>query len=153
MDGEKVVATNRKARYEFHIGERFEAGIALHGTEVKSIRAGKLNLQDAYCTVQKGSVTLVNCHISPYKFATHDNHDPVRPRRLLLHRREIGKLIKEVDQKGFTIVPLRVYFKHGLAKVEIGVARGKKQFDKRADISDRDSKRRLDRVLKEARHR
>lgn len=153
MDGEKVVATNRKARHEFHIGERFEAGIALQGTEVKSIRDGRINLQDAYCTVEHGEVTLLNCHISPYRHSSHFNHEPLRPRRLLLHRREIGKLAKAVDQKGFTLVPLRVYFKRGLAKVEIGVARGKKQYDKRADISERESRRRLDRVLKETRNR
>lgn len=153
MEGEKVVITNRKARHEYHIGDRYEAGIALQGTEVKSLRAGKANLQDAYCTIQKGDVTLVNCHISPYSHGTDTNHEPVRPRRLLLHRREIVKLTKAVDQKGFTLIPLRVYFKRGLAKVEIGVARGKKQFDKRADISERDSRRRLDRVLKEARNR
>ncbi|HLE56072.1 MAG TPA: SsrA-binding protein SmpB [Rhodothermia bacterium] len=153
MEGEKVVATNRKARHEYHIGERFEAGIALQGTEVKSIRDSKINLQDAYCTIENGEVTLINCHISPYSYGTDTNHEPMRPRRLLLHRREIAKLKKAVDQKGFTLVPLSVYFKRGLAKVEIGVARGKKQYDKRADISARDSKRRLDRVLKDARNR
>jgi SsrA-binding protein len=153
MEGEKVVATNRKARHDYHIGERFEAGIALQGTEVKSVREGKLNLQDAYCSIEHGDVTLLNCHISPYRHGTDTNHEPLRPRRLLLHRREINKLRKAVDQKGFTVIPLRVYFKRGLAKVEIGVARGKRQFDKRTDISDRDSKRRLDRVLKQARNR
>lgn len=153
MEGEKIVATNRKARHEYHIGERLEAGIALHGTEVKSLREGKANLQDAYCTIQNGDVTLMNCHISPYSHGTDANHEPLRPRRLLLHRREILKLKKAVDQKGFTLIPLRIYFKRGLAKVEIGVARGKKQYDKRADIADRESRRRLDRVLKDVRNR
>lgn len=153
MEGEKVVATNRKARHEYHIGERFEAGIALQGTEVKSIRDGKINLQDAYCSIERGEVTLMNCHISPYRHGTDQNHEPLRPRRLLLHRREIVRLNKAVQQKGFTLVPLRVYFKRGLAKVEIGVARGKKQYDKRADIADRDSRRKLDRIMKETRHR
>ncbi|MGA7305057.1 MAG: SsrA-binding protein SmpB [Rhodothermales bacterium] len=153
MEGEKVVATNRKARHEYHIGERFEAGIALQGTEVKSIREGKINLKEAYCSIENGQVTLLNCHISPYTHGTHFNHEPRRPRRLLLHRREIGKLRKAVEQKGFTLVPLRVYLKRGLAKVEIGVAQGKKQYDKRADIAERESRRSLDRVLKEARNR
>ena len=153
MEGEKVVATNRKARHEYHIGERFEAGVALQGTEVKSIRDGKINLQDAYCMIEHGEVTLMNCHISPYTHGTHANHEPLRPRKLLLHRKEITKLNKAVQQKGFTVVPLRVYFKRGLAKIEIGVARGKKQYDKRVDIADRDSRRKLDRIMKETRHR
>ncbi len=149
MEGEKVVATNRKARYEFHIGDRYEAGIALQGTEVKSLRDGNASIQDAYCSIQKGEVVLNNSHIAPYRHGTHFNHDPERPRKLLLNKKEIAKLTKAVDQKGYTIIPLRLYFKRGLAKVEIGVARGKRQYDKRKDIADRDSKRRLDRVRKE----
>lgn len=153
MSGILIVATNRKARYEYHISDRFEAGLALRGTEVKSLREGKVTLQEAFCTVRDGQVTLVNCHIPPYKHGTRANHDPDRPRKLLLNRREIAKLAKAVDQKGSTIVPLKVYFKNGLAKLEIGVAVGKKQYDKRSTIADRQSKRDLGRILKETRNR
>ena len=149
MEGEKVIATSRKARYEYHISDRYEAGIALKGTEVKSLRDGKANIQEAYCSVQKGEVELINCHIAPYRHGTHFNHEPDRPRKLLLNKKEIAKLTKAVDRKGHTIVPLRLYFKRGRAKVEIGVARGKKQYDKRKDIAERESKRRLDRLTKD----
>jgi SsrA-binding protein len=149
MEGVKVIATNRKARYEYHIGDRYEAGMVLMGTEVKSLRDGKANIQEAYCTVQNDEVLLVKCHIAPYRHGTHFNHDPERTRKLLLNRREISKLKKAVEQKGNTIVPLKLYFKSGLAKLEIGVATGKKQYDKRKDIADRESKRRLDRIRKD----
>ncbi len=144
----KIVTTNRKARYNYSIGDTFEAGIALQGTEVKSLRAGKANLQDAYCRVERGEVFLYNAHISPYELGTHFNHEPLRVRKLLLHRREIRRLEKETQQKGSTLVPLKIYFKNGRAKVEIGIARGKKQYDKRADIAERESKRRLERVTR-----
>lgn len=146
--GDKVIATNRKARHDYHIGDRYEAGIALQGTEVKSLREGKANLQDAYCVIQQGEVILNNCHIAPYRNATHFNHDPGRPRKLLLNRKEINKLTKAVEQKGNTLIPLKIYFKRGLAKVEIGVATGKRQYDKRKDIAEREAKRRLDRLKK-----
>ena len=144
----KIVTTNRKARYNYSIGDTFEAGIALQGTEVKSLRAGKANLQDAYCRVERGEVFLYNAHISPYELGTHFNHEPLRVRKLLLHRREIRRLEKETQQKGATLIPLKIYFKNGRAKVEIGIARGKKQYDKRADIAERDSKRRLERLTR-----
>lgn len=144
--GIKIITTNRRARHEYHIDEALEAGIVLVGTEVKSLRAGKANLQDAYCTVKNGEMLLLNLHISPYSHGNQFNHEPMRPRKLLMHGREIAKWGKKTAQKGFTIVPLKIYFKNGRAKVEIGLARGKKLYDKRADIADRDSKRRLDRV-------
>jgi len=144
--GDKVIATNRRARHEYRIGDRYEAGIVLRGTEVKSLREGKANIQDAYCSIQRGEIFLTNCHIAPYRHGTSFNHEPLRPRKLLLNRREIGKLRKAVEQKGNTIVPLKLYFKHGLAKIEIGVATGKKQYDKRKDIAERESKRRLQRL-------
>ena len=146
MKGDKVIATNRRARHEYHIGDRYEAGIALQGTEVKALREGKANIQDAYCAIRRGEVILTNCHIAPYRHGTRFNHEPERPRKLLLNRREIRKLTKAVDKKGSTIVPLRLYFKNGLAKIEIGVATGKKQYDKRKDIAEREAKRRLHRL-------
>ena len=145
----KIITSNRRARREYHITETLEAGLALQGTEVKSLRAGRANLQDAFCKVEGGEVFMVNAHISPYSHGNLNNHDPLRPRKLLLHKREIGKLKKATQQKGFTIIPLKLYFKNGLAKVEIGLARGKKLYDKRADIAERDTQRRLDRTLKQ----
>lgn len=145
-DDRTVVTRNRKAFHDFRVEERFEAGIALVGTEVKSLREGKANLRDSYCKVDAGEVVMMNCHISPYSQASHFNHDPVRPRKLLLHRREIRKLDRAVSQKGYTIVPLQLYFVNGLAKVEIGLARGKRQYDKREDIAEREAKRRLERI-------
>jgi SsrA-binding protein len=146
MEGDKVIATNRKARYEYHIGDRYEAGIALKGTEVKSLREGQANIADAFCAIHRGEVILTNCHIAPYRHGSAENHEPERPRKLLLHRKEIGKLKKAIEQKGNTVVALKLYFKNGLAKIEIGVATGKKHYDKRKDIADRESKRRLDRL-------
>lgn len=146
--GEKIVATNRKARYEYHIDDRLEAGLVLTGTEVKALRAGQANLKEAYCSAEKGEMILRQCHIAPYDFGNRQNHDPLRPRKLLMHRKEIERWAKAIQQKGFTVIPLRLYFKNGFAKVELGLARGKKHFDKRTDIADRESKRRLDRVTK-----
>ena len=145
----KIITSNRRARREYHISETLEAGLALQGTEVKSLREGRANLQDAFCKVEGGEVFMVNAHISPYSHGNLNNHDPLRPRKLLLHKREIGKLKKATQQKGFTIIPLKLYFKNGIAKVEIGLARGKKLYDKRADIAERDTQRRLDRTMKE----
>ena len=144
----KIITTNRKARHEYHISETLEAGIALLGTEVKSLREGRANLQEAYCIITGGEMMLMQCHITPFKHGGHYNHDPVRPRKLLLHRREIAKWDAAVQRKGYTIVPLKMYFKAGKVKVEIGLARGKKLYDKRADIADRESKRRLERILR-----
>jgi SsrA-binding protein len=146
----KVVATNRKARHEYFILDTYEAGIALKGTEIKSIRAGNISLSEAYVTVEDGSEAwLVSAHIAPYDQASHYNHDPNRPRKLLLHRSEIHRLWDEVRKKGVTIIPLRVYLRDGLAKVEIGVAKGKKLYDKRAAIAKRDAEREMERQLRQ----
>lgn len=144
----KVVATNRKARHEYHILETYEAGIALQGSEIKSIRAGQISLAQAYVSIEENNAWLVNAHIAPYEQASHFNHDPLRKRKLLLHGREVRALWDEVRQKGITVIPLRVYLKDGLAKVEIAVAKGKKLYDKRADIAKRDAEREMDRQIK-----
>ncbi|MEP0548249.1 MAG: SsrA-binding protein SmpB [Rhodothermales bacterium] len=145
----KVVITNRRARHEYELLDRVEAGIELQGTEVKSLRAGKVNLQEAFCSVDSDGLRLMGCHIAPYEHGGYANHEATRPRRLLLHKREIEKFKKGIEQKGLTIVPLKIYFKQGWAKVEIALARGKKLHDKRRDIAERDTKRRLDRIMKE----
>jgi SsrA-binding protein len=129
--GEKTVATNKKAFHEYFILEKMESGISLQGTEVKAIREGRLNLNDSYAMVQSEEAFLINCHISPYSHGNRENHNPTRSRKLLLHQREIRKLIGKTQEKGLTLVPLRVYFKKGRVKVELGVARGKKLIDKR----------------------
>jgi SsrA-binding protein len=148
----KVVATNRKARYEYTIGDRYEAGIALTGSEIKSVRAGAVSLAEGFVQARDGELWLVDVHIAGYEQAGLWTHDPRRPRKLLLHRREIGRLLRDVQEPGYTIVPLRMYLKGSYAKVEIGVARGKRQYDKRATIADRDAKRRIHRELKEYGH-
>jgi SsrA-binding protein len=145
-DGIQIVTSNRKATHEYHIDERVEAGMVLQGTEVKSIRDGKVNLQEAYCSVERGEMMLLQCHIAPYSHGNRANHDPVRPRKLLLHRREIVRLEKAAAQKGYTLIPLKIYFKKGKAKIEIGLGKGKKLFDKRADIAERDVKRKMSRA-------
>ncbi len=149
-EGEKVVITNRKVRHEYFILETYEAGIALKGTEVKSLRNGDGNLNDAYASVDHGNVWLLNMHISPYEHGNLNNHDPRRDRRLLLTKKEIRKLIGRTSEKGLTLVPLRVYFKNGLAKVEIGLAKGKKTYDKREDIKRREQEREMERRFDEA---
>ncbi len=141
--GSKLITDNRKARHDYSIEERFEAGIVLTGTEVKSCRNGKANLNEAYAAVRDGEVWLMQCHINPYEFGNRENHDPVRPRKLLLNRSEIEKLDAKVAREGRTLVPLRMYFKHGLAKVELAVARGRKSYDKRHAIAERDADRRM----------
>jgi len=130
-EGEKVIVTNRAALHEYHVHDRYEAGIALTGTEVKSVRAGLIQLKDSYVAVREGEAWLFNAHISPYTHGNRENHDPVRTRKLLLHRREIERLSKETEIKGMTLVTTRVYLKGGRVKFEIGVARGKKLYDKR----------------------
>ena len=146
----KVVATNRKAKHEYFILDTYEAGIVLKGTEIKSIRAGNISLSEAYVTVEDGrEAWLVSAHIAPYDQASHYNHDPNRPRKLLLHRSEIDRLWDEVRKKGVTIIPLRVYLRDGLAKVEIGIAKGKKLYDKRATIAKRDAEREIERQLRQ----
>lgn len=147
----RVVATNRRATHDYHIENRYEAGLVLMGSEIKSIRAGRANLRDGYVSPRDGELWLVNVHIAPYQPAARQGHDPRRPRKLLLHRREINRLIGRVQERGYTIIPLRLYLKHGRAKVEIGLARGKRQYDKRATISKRESQRHIERTLKERR--
>lgn len=147
--GIKPVVDNRRARHEYHIKETFEAGMVLVGTEVKSLRMGKGNLQDAYAIVKSGEVWVNNFHISPYEKGNQFNHDPLRPKKLLLHRREIMRLTGLQKEKGFTLIPLKIIFKHGLAKMDLAVAVGKKLYDKRDDLAERDAKRDMERVLKE----
>lgn len=142
-----TVAENRKARHDYDIEERLEAGIVLTGSEIKSVRAGRMNLRGSYARVINDEIFLYDTHISPYDQA-YTQHDPLRPRKLLLHRREINRLSGLVRQKGLTLVPLRVYFKHRRAKVELGVARGKKVYDKREDIAQRDARREIERAMK-----
>ncbi|MCZ7554090.1 MAG: SsrA-binding protein [Anaerolineae bacterium UTCFX2] len=144
----KVIASNRKASHEFFLLDRFEAGIALTGSEIKSIRAGQMSLAEAYVRVDGEEAWLENAHIAPYDQASFFNHAPRRPRRLLLHKKEIRKLWNEVRQKGVTIVPTRVYLKNGRAKVEIAVAKGKKLYDKRQSIAKRDVDRELEREFR-----
>jgi SsrA-binding protein len=150
MAGEKIVATNRKAFHNFDILETYEAGLVLRGTEVKSLRESQVNFKDCYAAIDKGEAWLIGCHISPYHHGTDANHDPERTRKLLLNQREIKRLVGKVAERGLTIVPLRLYFKSGRAKVELGLARGKKLHDKRATIRERDERREL---AKEARER
>jgi SsrA-binding protein len=147
---EKVVATNRKAFHDYFIEERYEAGMMLHGTEVKSLREGRVNLQDSYASVRGSEVFLHQCHISPYSHGNIMNHDPIRVRKLLLHKREIHKLLGKTQQKGLTLVPLRIYFtKRGYAKVELGLAKGKKLYDRREAIKSREAGREVERAIKE----
>ena len=150
-DGVKIVATNRKAFHDYHIVETIEAGIVLTGTEIKSVREGKVNLRDGYATVRKGEVWLINVHIAPYSHGNRDNHEPRRERKLLLHRREINRLIGKVNERGWTIVPLRMYLRRNKAKVELALVRGKRLHDKREAIARRDVDRDLRRALKEYR--
>lgn len=144
----KTVATNKKARHDYFIEEAFEAGIELKGTEVKSIRMGKLNIKDGYARVENSEVFLYNVHISPYEKGNIFNVDPLRPRKLLLHKAEIRKLIGYVQQKGYALIPLSFYLKEGLIKVQLGVAIGKKTYDKRQDIAKKDAERRIDKELR-----
>lgn len=145
----KVIAQNRKARHDYFIEETYEAGIALKGTEVKSIRGGKINLKDGYAKVENSGVFLYNVHISPYEQGNIFNSDPLRVRKLLLHKREIRKLIGYVQQKGYSLIPLRAYLKSGKVKIELAVARGKAQYDKRETIARRDADRRIQKELRE----
>jgi SsrA-binding protein len=148
-DGYKVVCDNRQARYLYEILETYEAGIQLTGTEVKSIRAGKVNLQDGYALLRDGEVWLTNAHISPYNASgQYFNHEPRRTRKLLLHRQEIRKLIGKVEQQGLTLVPLKMYFKRGRVKVSIALGKGKKLHDKRDDLKKRQDKRDMERAMK-----
>lgn len=140
---EKLVATNRKARHDYTILDTYEAGLVLKGTEVKSLRQGKANLADGYAMLKNGELWLLGMHISPYEQGSYANVDPVRNRKLLLHKKEIRKIVGKMQQKGLTVVPLKVYFKNNVAKVLIGIAQGKKSYDKRAAIAEREMKRDL----------
>jgi SsrA-binding protein len=151
MTEDRIVATNRRARHEYEILETFEAGLVLRGTEVKSLRTGQVNFKDSYATVRGGEAWLLGCHISPYSHGTDANHDPERDRKLLLHGREIRRLVGKIAVRGLTVVPLKMYFKSGRAKIEIGLARGKKLHDKRATLRDRQTRREMDKAAREVR--
>lgn len=146
--GTKTIAQNKKAFHDYFVDEEFEAGIELFGTEVKSVRQGKVNLKDSYVSLKTGEAILIGMHISPYEQGNIFNREPLRSRRLLLHRREINRLIGLTQQEGYTLIPLRVYLKGQLVKVSIGLCRGKKNYDKRQDIARRDAKRDMERALK-----
>jgi SsrA-binding protein len=150
--GEKTIVSNRRAFHEYHVEDRFEAGVVLAGSEVKSVRDGHVSLGEAYATVRDGEVWLVGATIEPYKQAGHGNHERTRDRKLLLHRREITKIRQGTDEKGYTLVPLRLYFKDGRVKIEVGLGRGKNVADKRQAMASRDAKREIDRALKESAH-
>jgi len=150
MAADKVIATNRKAYHDYEILETYEAGLVLRGTEVKSLRESQVNFKDCYAAVDNGEAWLIGCYITPYHHGTDANHDPERKRKLLLHRREIGRLLGKVAERGLTLIPLRLYFKGGRAKCELGLARGKKLHDKRASLREREAKREM---AKEARAR
>ncbi len=147
--GEKLICNNKKAYHDYFIEEKFEAGMVLTGTEVKSLRQGKANLNDSFAMVKGGEAFLHNLHISPYDFGNRENHDPDRMRKLLLHKKEITKLFGKVREQGYSLVPLRLYFKNGLVKVEMGLAKGKKLYDKREDMKQKDMKRDVAQALKE----
>jgi SsrA-binding protein len=153
MPGIKVVATNRKAGRDYQLEDKHEAGLALLGTEIKSIRAGRVNLRDGYVQPRNGELWLVNVHIAPYDPAGRYGHEPLRPRKLLLHRREINRLISRVVERGYTLIPTRLYLKEGRAKVEVALARGKRKYDKRQAIAKKDAQRDVERELRERRKR
>ena len=144
----ETIARNKRARHDYHILDSWEAGIVLTGSEVKSLRNGKANISDAYGIVKDGEVHLLNLHISPYEQASYFNHDPTRTRKLLLHKREIRKMIGSVERQGLTLVPLELYFRRGKAKVALGLGRGKKLYDKRADEKRRDDERDMQRAVR-----
>src|SRR5262247_129552 len=146
--GDRPIATNRRARHEYEILETVEAGLVLRGTEVKSLRAGQVNFKDSYASMRNGEGWLLGCHISPYSHGTDANHDPERDRKLLLHRKEITRLVGKVAERGLTVVPLKLYFKDGRAKIEIGLARGKKLHDKRETLRERESRREIDKATR-----
>ena len=149
--GDRPIATNRRARHEYEILETLEAGLVLRGTEVKALRDGQVNFKDAYATIRNGEAWLTGCHISPYSHGTDANHDPERDRKLLLHGREINRLAGKVAERGLTLVPLRLYFKRGRAKLELGLARGKKLHDKRSALREREVHREMDRAARAGR--
>ncbi|GIN70865.1 SsrA-binding protein [Bacillus sp. J14TS2] len=145
----KLIAQNKKARHDYSVEETYEAGMVLQGTEIKSIRAGRVNLKDSFARIQNGELYLHNVHISPYEQGNRYNHDPLRTRKLLLHRKEISKLIGESKEQGYSIIPLKIYIKNGYAKVLIGLAKGKKKYDKREDLKRKEAKRDIERAFRE----
>lgn len=148
-EGIKVISDNRKAYHDYFVEEKLETGIILTGTEIKSIRNGRVNLKDSFARVENGEVWLYQMHISPYEQGNRFNHDPLRKRKLLLNRSEISKLVGKVQQEGLTLVPTKIYLRKGLAKIELGICKGKKNYDKRQDIAERDAKREIDRHLRD----
>jgi SsrA-binding protein len=145
----KIIAENRKARHDYIIVDQYEAGLMLKGTEVQSLRLGKVNLKDSYARVKNGEVWIYQMHIGPYPFAYYDNHEPLRTRKLLLHRREITRLYAKANEQGHTLVPLKIYFKNGKAKIDLALVKGKREYDKRETIRERDQRRELDRARKQ----
>ena len=145
-----AIARNKKANHDFFIEDTFEAGIVLQGTEIKAIRAGRVNMKDSFARVKNGEVFLHNMHISPYEQGNQFNHEPTRMRKLLLHKKEIDRLIGETQQQGYSVVPLKMYIKNGVAKVLIGLGKGKKKYDKREDLKRKQAKRDIDRAVKES---
>ena len=145
----KIIASNKKAYHDYFIEEVYEAGLALMGPEVKSLRTGKVNLKESYCRISKGELFVSNMHVSPYEFGNRENPDPLRVRKLLLHRHEIGRLVRKVEEKGLTLVPTKLYFKNGKAKLEVGVAKGKRLYDKRDSLKRKEAGREMDRAVKE----
>lgn len=148
-EGVKVLASNRKARHDYIIEDTIEAGVVLTGTEIKSVRAGRVNLQDSFAVIRSGEAWLVGAHISPYTHGNRENHEPRRERKLLMHRYEIARLLAKIKEKGWTLVPLEIHLRDGRAKVEIGLARGKKLYDKRESIAKRDYDREMQRAVKD----
>jgi len=147
--GRKIISTNRKASHDYFLQDRYEAGLVLTGTEIKSIRAGKVSLQHAYASPRGDELWLLEAYIAPYEHGNRENHDPTRPRKLLLHRREINRLIDRVTTRGYTLIPTLLYLKDGRAKLEIALARGKRKYDKRQSIAKRDSDRQIERAIRE----
>ena len=148
-EGIKIVSENRKAFHDYFIEDRIEAGIVLTGTEIKSIRNGKVNLKDSYARLKDGEVWVYQMHISPYEQGNRFNHDPLRPRKLLLHRTEINKFVGKIQLQGLTLIPIKIYLKQGMAKVELAVGQGKKNYDKRQALADREGKRDIERALRD----
>jgi SsrA-binding protein len=147
--GRKMISVNRRARFDYEIDDVYEAGMVLRGTEVKSLREGRVSLKDAYGDVQNGEVYLLNAHIDPYEQGNRNNHDPERPRKLLLHKQEIRRLIGKTKERGLTLIPTRMYFTRGKVKIEIGLAKGKRNYDKRQDLKRQDAQRDIQRALRE----
>ena len=147
-ESKKLIANNKKAYHEYFLEEKYEAGIALHGTEVKSLRMGKCSIKESFIRIENGEVWVYGMHISPYEMGNIFNKDPLRPKKLLMHKAEINKLLGKIKEKGFTLVPLQVYFKEGRAKIEVGLCRGKKLYDKRQDIAKKDQRREAEKDFK-----